>query len=184
MIEQTDSVAASRPSNGPSADRAKLFLSGIGAPVSADVHHRSPSRLTVRRELQFLRVGTAVTDEEGRHATISSVRVYVENDVPTLIMDLRYPSDRARREGSLPVRTSGNGDRTGVRDEPTVVFGTEPDSHPRIVSSSSTFLEDLVANLRRFVGLVIRVSRGVRLALASESTGAAVRSASHVSAES
>lgn len=174
MHEQMTSETATRPSQPPTADRAKLFLNGIGAAVSADVHHRSSSRLTVRRELPFLRVGTSVVDEDGRNAEISSVRVYVENDVPTLIMDLRYPGGRAERGPALPVPTSGAA-RAGSRDEPTMLFGTEPDAFPRIVSTPSTFLEDLVANLRRFVGTILRISRVVRLALTSESSGATAR---------
>jgi len=163
MHEGTKSPIASSES-----PRAKLFLRDVGASVSADVYHRSASRLTVRRELQFLRVGTDVVDEEGRRANIASVRVYVQNDIPTLIMDLRYPSNDERRDESLPQKASGRrDDLTPVRGEETVVFGTARDANPRIVSSRASLLDELVSSVRRLIGTILRVSRGIRVALSS-----------------
>lgn len=177
MHEQTNPEPAPRPSTNAASDRATLFLRGIGSPVNADVYHRSASRLTVRRELQFLRVGSEVVDDDGRQANIASVRVYVENDVPTLIMELRYPSDGGRR--GVGDRDPGTGARTsGTRDEATVVFGTEPDAYPRIVSTPTTFVDELVSTLRRLVGTILRVSRWARTALAKDAYAGAITSGS------
>ncbi len=113
------------------APRARLFLGGVGAAVRADVCHRSADRLTVRHPLPFLRLESEVMDEEGRFARISSVRVYVEDDVPTLHMELLYPAPKARRDATLPYGIATTpppapvGARATEREDDTLVFATE-----------------------------------------------------------
>lgn len=173
MLEETTPTHDS--SIAPPPSRAVLKLRDVDAAVSADVYHRSESRLTVRRNLPFLRVGAEVVDEDGRTAKLASVRVYVENDLPTLLLDLRYPTDGSR--ASQPPEAIGSGRSSRPSDEPTVVFGTASDDLPRIVSHRTTWLDELVSGSRRLLGLTLRVVRALRAFVASQAPTAVPRPA-------
>lgn len=69
---------------------ARLYLDAIGAPVVARVTHRSQDRLTVSRELPFLKLHSSVRDEGGRRAEVASVSVVVEDGTPRLVLELAY----------------------------------------------------------------------------------------------
>ncbi len=129
------------------AARARLFLGGVGAAVSADVCSRTRDRLTVRHALPFLKLESEVMDEDGRRARISAVRVYVEDDVPTLHMELTYPTTRtARRDETLPYGISTlpppPAPVTRSREDDTLVFGT--DSHAAEARASTVHDGDTV----------------------------------------
>jgi hypothetical protein len=116
---------------GRGAARTRLYLGEAGAAVTAQIAHRSEGGLTVRRALPFLRLASEVVDEEGRAATIASVRVDVEDDVPTLHMELVYPTRPARRDVTLPYgfATVARPEMTAlprarVRADDTLVFST------------------------------------------------------------
>lgn len=110
------------------AQRARLFLGGIRASVSAEVCYRSADRLTVRHALPFLRLESEVVDEDGRRARISSVRVDVENDVPTLHMELLYPASKTRRDVTLPygIKTASRPSGRSLSDQRTHALAVAP----------------------------------------------------------
>jgi hypothetical protein len=133
---------ASRQRNAPG--RTRLFLGEVGAAVTANVSHRSDSRMSVRHALPFLRLESEVMDEEGRFARIAAVRVEVEENVPTLHLELVYPQRkraRERRDATLPyafgvdaapapvlhrseLRDAPNDAHVAASEDDTIVFPT------------------------------------------------------------
>jgi hypothetical protein len=161
---------------GARSGRTKLFLGAAGATVRADVHHRSADRLSVRHALPFLRLDSEVMDEDGRFARISSVRVYVEHDVPTLHMELLYPTEvpapvqsgsKVRKDATLPYGIPTEGSIPPAahaparsRGDDTLMFGTDPglraDSVPPAAGPLPTGLAALLSRLLRRVSTRLR----------------------------
>ncbi len=77
---------------------ARLYLDAIGAHVVARVSERTPSHLTVSRELPFLKLDSVVHDESGRRARVSSVSVVLEKGTPRLVLELAYEEASAQLE--------------------------------------------------------------------------------------
>jgi hypothetical protein len=77
---------------------ARLYLDAIGAHVVARVTERSPTHLTVSRELSFLKLDSVVHDETGRRARVSGVSVVLEKGTPRLVLELAYEEASAQLE--------------------------------------------------------------------------------------
>lgn len=122
----------------------RLEIDGVGSRVVTQLCHRTGERMTVMQALPFLRLNSGVRDEEGRAARIESVRVLVENDTPSLEIDLVYeaePFDVAPRyadtvPGSIPA-ISQEELAAASRREATVGFETQrPEPARQIIIST------------------------------------------------
>ena len=111
----------------------RLQLDGVGSRVVTQLCHRTGERMTVMQALPFLRLNSGVRDDEGRAARIESVRVLVENDTPSLEIDLVYEREpfgvAPRYDDTVPGTLPAELDdtvlvTTGRRDE-TVQFETQ-----------------------------------------------------------
>lgn len=139
----------------------RLQLDGVGSRVVTQLCHRSGERMTVTQALPFLRLNSGVRDGDGRAARIESVRVLVENDTPSLEIDLVYeaePFAPAPRyadtvPGSLPAIPEEEIASASRRDE-TVSFETQQrDPAREIVVSEPPPQPSARARLRaRWVG--------------------------------
>jgi hypothetical protein len=155
--------------------RTRLFLGEAGAAVTAHVAHRSASGLSVRHALPFLRLESEVTDEEGRSARIASVRVDVEDDVPTLHMELVYEATEAlrsrdastakRRDPTLPygiavsaLAQAPSPERPSARGDDTLVFPIATDDAAKGALSirTTSVFERLAHGLRALFARVFR----------------------------
>jgi len=84
------------------SEQARLHLSNVVSPVIANVSHRDLDRLTVVKALPFLRLHSPVWDEDGRTALIASVKVAVEDDTPSLVLELVYEDRALQARDTLP----------------------------------------------------------------------------------
>lgn len=73
------------------AERTRLRFDNMrNAAVVADVESQGARCLTVRRPLPFLRLEGGVVDERGRRARVNDVWLSLEDETPTLVVDLVY----------------------------------------------------------------------------------------------
>jgi hypothetical protein len=81
-----------RPSSNPAPAslRARLHIDGVRTPVLTRVARRRETGMTCVQELPFLRLESAVTDDQGRRARIARVALSVEKDMPKLVIELAY----------------------------------------------------------------------------------------------
>lgn len=81
-----------RPSShpAPGSQRARLHIDGVRSPVLTRVARRRETGMTCVQELPFLRLESAVTDDQGRRARIARVALSVEKDMPKLVIELAY----------------------------------------------------------------------------------------------
>jgi hypothetical protein len=81
-----------RPSShpAPGSQRARLHIDGVRTPVLTRVARRRETGMTCVQELPFLRLESAVTDDQGRRARIARVALSVEKDMPKLVIELAY----------------------------------------------------------------------------------------------
>ncbi|HJL15353.1 MAG TPA: hypothetical protein RMH99_06855 [Sandaracinaceae bacterium LLY-WYZ-13_1] len=73
-----------------SNERARLFVDGVGATITADVVNRRDDGMVVSQALPFLRLDTGVSGDDGRRARISRVTIAMEGDVPRLLVELSH----------------------------------------------------------------------------------------------
>lgn len=117
----------------------RLHLDAVGAPVRASLAHRSKDRMVVLQALPFLRLDSAVRDEEGRPARIRDVRLDVLDGTPSLVLDLAYdgheqepfrvlPREDDTWPGFVPEMPDPSTRATARRRDETVSFETERSS--------------------------------------------------------
>ena len=68
--------------------RARFFVEGVSAAVSADLVNERDDSLVVAQALPFLRLDTPIRDEQGRKGHIRRIALSMECDVPSLIIEL------------------------------------------------------------------------------------------------
>lgn len=134
----------------------RLQLDDVGSRVVTQLCHRTGDRMTVMQALPFLRLNSGVRDDEGRAARIESVRVLVENDTPSLEIDLVYDAEPFRVApryddtvpGCLPAIPEEEVAQASRRDE-TVGFETQrPEPAREIVISTPPPRPHLAVRLR------------------------------------
>jgi len=96
MIEAwAGALDESRPGTEPGDTpiRVKVKLDGVGQPVDAHVVHRSGEAMVLEQGLPFLRIGTGVTDDEGRRGELQAVDLRLEDETPRLVLTVWYDAD-------------------------------------------------------------------------------------------
>lgn len=101
-------------------ERTRLFVDGVGSPITAEIARRRADGMVVMQTLPFLRLDTAVRDEAGRTSRISRVTIAMDGDVPAILLELEEERDEA-----LP------------RPEPIVDLETARPSRPSFVPGIS-----------------------------------------------
>jgi len=91
---------------------ARLHLDTLGSRVVTRVAQRTDRSMTVTQALPFLRLDSAVHDEEGRSARIQWVTLDIDGDTPSLVMQLAYDealpkaapprAEKPRRDETVP----------------------------------------------------------------------------------
>jgi len=102
-------------------ERTSLHLEELGSRIATNVTKRGPEGLTVTQELPFLRLTSAVRDENGRRASIDWISVDIDGDTPSLVMELSYLAPEREDETVPCFRITP---APGRRDE-TVPFEVE-----------------------------------------------------------
>ena len=74
-------------------ERARLFVDGVTAPITADIADKREDGMVVRQSLPFLRLDTEVTGDDGRRTRIARVRISMSGDVPSLELELEDVTD-------------------------------------------------------------------------------------------
>ena len=82
-------------------ERTSLHLEELGSRIATNVTQRGPEGLTVTQELPFLRLTSAVRDENGRRASIDWISVDIDGDKPSLVMELSYLAPE-REDATMP----------------------------------------------------------------------------------
>lgn len=102
--------ASRRIDHAPQVGRAaKFFFDGVEHAVSARVAAVDGESLTLRQELPFLRLNGKLSDERGRSAELTSVAVAVRDGTPSLVLEVRYQTQRKeRRDQTQPYRFDTN----------------------------------------------------------------------------
>ena len=172
------------------SERTRLYLEEVGSAVVVEVTQRGDAHMRVEQALPFLRLHSAVVDEDGRGAYIDAIRVSTEGGIPRLVMDLVYEGAErasgervaARDEGTIPYHIVpaapprlGSADQSGVRrrrkEEDTVLFSTPiiPEDEDRVSGEVNVLADEAGAHrlaLRRGGALLQTAgrafARGVR----------------------
>lgn len=76
------------PESGPI--QVALRLDGVASDVVAEITHDGPDVLVGEQELPFLRLGTAVTTEDGRSGILSAVELRVVDELPRLVLTITF----------------------------------------------------------------------------------------------
>lgn len=167
----TDADRSTNPPSTASTQRTRLQIEGVRSPVLARVARRRDSGMTCVQELPFLRLESAVTDEQGRRARIARVALSVDNDMPKLVIELAYDDHDDDFPSGPPgvAVTASTPRRLESYDAHDTVPGALAPEHTRLV-----FHRDPIDSLREpplslrelskaLVGsLVTRVSAGLR----------------------
>lgn len=69
-------------------ERARLFVEGVRAAITADVTRRRHDGMVVAQALPFLRLDTPVVESDGTRARIAGVTIAMDGDVPRLMLEL------------------------------------------------------------------------------------------------
>lgn len=79
----------------PNTEEARVSIAGVDAPILGRVDRRTPSTMTLARDLSLLRVGTTVRAEDGRVGRIDGVWIAMDGVTPTLCVDIAYEKTRS-----------------------------------------------------------------------------------------
>lgn len=118
--------------------RARLFVDGVGAPITANITDRHRAGMVVRQPLPFLRLDTHVTDADGQRARISHVRIAMHQGVPSIELELENLADE--RSEAEPVFVPGISQHPPRGDETLPYGGPSLASRQVVVGPPSTEL--------------------------------------------
>ena len=107
------------------SERARIYVDGVPAAITANVENRRDDGLVVTQALPFLRLATPVTGDDGRRSRIARVTIAMDGDVPRLLLELLHDEepagpDAVRDEDTIETWTPG------VSTRPARTDGTVP----------------------------------------------------------
>lgn len=110
MMQAPNPRAFDSTGHAPQVGRAaKFFFDGVDHAVSARVAAVDGESVTLRQELPFLRLNGKLSDAQGRAAELTSVAVAVRDGTPSLVLEVRYQTERKeRRDQTQPYRFDTN----------------------------------------------------------------------------
>lgn len=111
------------------SERARIFVDGVAAAITADVTNRRDDGLVVTQALPFLRLATPVTGEDGRRSRISRVTIAMDGDVPKLLLELMHedaPHEPPRLDAPVTDEDTIETFTPGVSTRPARTDGTVP----------------------------------------------------------
>ena len=106
-------------------DRAKFTLDATGTAVVARVIDRSADGYLVAQKLPFLKLQSGIWDADGRRGRIAGVAVSMEDNTPSLVLEVVYD---VHAEDTQPIRKP--------RRDDTIEFERPSDAPPRVITVS------------------------------------------------
>lgn len=146
------SATASNPSG---TQRARLFVDGVSAPITASVADRRGNGMVVRQPLPFLSLDTQVTDDDGQRARISHVRIAMHDGVPSIELELENLRDETL--AAEPAFVPGESQRPPRGDE-TLPYGGAQLASREVVVGPPLSAETMPAREPTLTGLGLPVA--------------------------